>query len=138
MLALFIISTLASGHFPSAYQTKSTATVGERHEKEASLPRMADDDLTSLSAGMIWVRVDSGQRILKHGDSLREGHPVLPVVGRGFGRIPLEGRGIHGCRLVYQPRPLRPRLATVGRTPAISCEGRDLPGPLTMTDVRTS
>jgi hypothetical protein len=47
---------------------------------------------------------------------------VLPEVGRGFGRIPLEGRGIHGCRLVYQPRPLRPRLATVGRTPEISCK----------------
>jgi hypothetical protein len=53
LLALFIISTLAPGDFPSAYQTKFTATVGERHEKEASLHRMADEDLASLSAGMI-------------------------------------------------------------------------------------
>jgi hypothetical protein len=48
LLALFIISTLAPGDFPSSYQTQSTLSVGERHENQARLRGMAYEDRTGL------------------------------------------------------------------------------------------
>ena len=121
LLALFIISTLTPGDFPSADQAQSTPSVGKRYQEETPLCRMTNEDFTGFQGRVVRIRVDASQRILKRRRCFLERYPVLCEFATAFaGSHSKVGASIGS--LVYQPSPRYAR--SVGRTPELSCKGR--------------
>src|SRR5258708_2753522 len=90
-----MITTFAPRGIPGAYEPDVTPAIHERHNEQAPLARVADDDRPRFLPRVVGIIENVGERILERGRSLLEADPVRLEVGNGLVRIPLEGGSDH-------------------------------------------